>query len=366
MPFGQVVIGPPGSGKTTYCHTLHEVLNGLGRKTVIVNLDPANERVPYPCAVNLADLIRLEDAMDEFGLGPNGGIMYCMEYLAANLDWLLEQLAVYQDAYLLFDLPGQVELYSHHSAVKQVLQALTKNKYQLVVMHLTDAHHCTDAGKYISVVLTALRSMLHLELPQVNVLSKIDLAEAYGRLAFKLDYYTDVQDLDQIVRDLDAHPTLARYAKLNRALCSLIDDYSLVAFVPLAVRDAVTVRAVIALADKAGGYMYGPVGGDPDPAATAVRAALAQYDVLDVHEEHIEGNRRDRVVDGGHGMDDADDEDFMDGGMHAMWARMQRDVVKVAAGEGRKKSKAEEEEAEEPRRAPDAPLDVRDVLERLA
>jgi adenylate kinase family enzyme len=30
MPFGQLVIGPPGSGKTTYCNGVAQCLRGLG------------------------------------------------------------------------------------------------------------------------------------------------------------------------------------------------------------------------------------------------------------------------------------------------------------------------------------------------
>jgi predicted PilT family ATPase len=41
--FGQLVIGPPGSGKSTYCHGLYQFLNGVERKTIVVNLDPAND-----------------------------------------------------------------------------------------------------------------------------------------------------------------------------------------------------------------------------------------------------------------------------------------------------------------------------------
>uniref|UniRef100_A0A8C0LEA6 GPN-loop GTPase 2 n=1 Tax=Canis lupus dingo TaxID=286419 RepID=A0A8C0LEA6_CANLU len=45
--FGQAVIGPPGSGKTTYCLGMSEFLRALGRRVAVVNLDPANEGLPY-------------------------------------------------------------------------------------------------------------------------------------------------------------------------------------------------------------------------------------------------------------------------------------------------------------------------------
>jgi len=46
--------------------------------------------------------------MTSLTLGPNGGLMYCMEFLEKNLDWLKKQLSSYKDHYFLFDCPGQV------------------------------------------------------------------------------------------------------------------------------------------------------------------------------------------------------------------------------------------------------------------
>jgi hypothetical protein len=41
---------------------------------VIVNLDPGNDVLPYKCAVDVMELIKLEDVMREMQLGPNGGV----------------------------------------------------------------------------------------------------------------------------------------------------------------------------------------------------------------------------------------------------------------------------------------------------
>lgn len=92
MPFAQLVIGPPGAGKSTYCNGMHQFLGAIGRKCSIVNLDPANDKTSYPCALDVRDLVTLEEIMSEDQLGPNGGVLYALEELEENFDWLEEGL----------------------------------------------------------------------------------------------------------------------------------------------------------------------------------------------------------------------------------------------------------------------------------
>ncbi|XP_075103861.1 uncharacterized protein LOC107822621 isoform X1 [Nicotiana tabacum] len=108
MGYAQLVIGPAGSGKSTYCSSLHQHCETTRRTIHIVNLDPAAENFDYPVAMDIRELISLDDVMEELGLGTNGGLMYCMEHLQENLDeWLTEELDNYlDDDYLVFDCPG--------------------------------------------------------------------------------------------------------------------------------------------------------------------------------------------------------------------------------------------------------------------
>lgn len=47
----------------------------LGRRVAVVNLDPANDALPYECAVDIRDLTSLEEVQEQEGIGPNGGAL---------------------------------------------------------------------------------------------------------------------------------------------------------------------------------------------------------------------------------------------------------------------------------------------------
>eukprot|EP00095_Tigriopus_kingsejongensis_P012392 snap_masked-scaffold1164_size58058-processed-gene-0.2 protein:Tk12392 transcript:snap_masked-scaffold1164_size58058-processed-gene-0.2-mRNA-1 annotation:"gpn-loop gtpase 2" len=175
--FGQIIIGPPGSGKTTYCQAMTQFLRRLGRKVTVINLDPANEAVPYEADIDIGDLIQLSEVMEAHSLGPNGALMYCMAFLASNFDWLLSRIRQVPDSYIMIDCPGQVELYTHDESLKSVISRLEKFGTRLCCVNLVDSHYCSDPAKFISVCLTSLNSMLQIELPHINVLSKVDLVE---------------------------------------------------------------------------------------------------------------------------------------------------------------------------------------------
>jgi Conserved hypothetical ATP binding protein len=69
--------------------------------------------------------------MEEFDLGPNGGLVYCMEYLLANFSWLEDKLKQLGSQYVLFDCPGQVSNtlpFQHEHHLSNVNSNLSKKK----------------------------------------------------------------------------------------------------------------------------------------------------------------------------------------------------------------------------------------------
>ncbi|KAL4423370.1 hypothetical protein ABPG77_004301 [Micractinium sp. CCAP 211/92] len=294
--WGQVVVGPPGAGKSTYCAGMQQFLTLAGRRCEVVNLDPANDPSGYTPAVDISELVSLEAVQEELGLGPNGGLVYCMDYLESNLDWLREQLAPLEaeGAYLLFDLPGQVELFTLHGSLRRIVDVLTRKwRYRLAVVQLVDAHLCSDPAKYLSALLLSLSTMLHLEMPQVNVLSKMDLIEQYGELAFGLDFYLHAQGLAHLAEAMEgSFPP--KFQKITEELCEVIEDFGLLSFHPLAIEDRDSVRALVALIDKANGYVFAGLTRQGQPAPELQYSAGVGQDASDLWEAMEEKYMRGR------------------------------------------------------------------------
>jgi len=290
--FIQLVMGPAGSGKSTYCTTIQEHCATLGkirrRNVHVANLDPAAEHFGYDLAFDIRDLITVEDVMEELGLGPNGALIYCMEYLIENMDWLEDELGSFDDdEYLVLDCPGQIELYTHVPIMKRIVEQMTTwgHNSRIASVFIVDATFVCDAPKFISGSLLSLSAMICLELPHVNVLSKCDLVdqekvvnildnESATQLWEQEEYNASVEE-GRMMKSLEISPPekkkeqvsnvnnmndtkierqriMARRKKehrLTEAICVLLDDYSMVSFVPLNIRDEESIDNVLAHVD---------------------------------------------------------------------------------------------------------------------
>ncbi|KAK0086347.1 hypothetical protein PV325_003354 [Microctonus aethiopoides] len=271
--FGQLVIGPPGSGKTTYCNAMSNFLEKMGRKIAIINIDPANENMEYKATVDITELIKHDEVMNTYSLGPNGALVYCMEFLEANTDWLIKKILDLKDHYIIIDCPGQIELYTHHKSITKIVERMSENLIRLCSVHLMDSHHCSDPGKYLSSLMVCTSTMLQIGLPHINIMTKLDLMQKYkDKLDFNIEFYTEVLDLNYLLERLDEDPITAKYKKLNAALVSLIQDYSLVSFLPLDISNQALLLQVKNAIDKANGYIFG--GNEPHDIQTLLACAV--------------------------------------------------------------------------------------------
>ena len=285
--FALMIIGPAGAGKSTLTTTLQMHAQSLHRTVHVVNLDPAADPEvrddPIKPAIDIRDLISVEDVMEEMHLGPNGALIYCMEYLLANADWLHDHLGNFDNDYLIFDCPGQIELYTHFPVIKNLVSLLNNWNYRTCALYVLDSQFLADTPKFFSGVLSAMSAMIQLEVPHINVLTKLDLLPSRANLSSTTTSTTLSPDMGPIRVDSSANPkahipheedddpyvhlneflfpdptllassansqTHPRFHALNSALVRLIDEYNMVSFLPLNIKDERTIRNLFYQAD---------------------------------------------------------------------------------------------------------------------
>lgn len=92
----------------------------------------------YKPTVDISELIKHEEVMLHYGLGPNGALVYCMEFLEANIKWLIAKVLNLKDYYLIFDCPGQVDIYKYYTT-----KLYTFLNYNLVFINRLNCIHIT-------------------------------------------------------------------------------------------------------------------------------------------------------------------------------------------------------------------------------
>ncbi|KAJ4312367.1 hypothetical protein N0V94_007475 [Neodidymelliopsis sp. IMI 364377] len=269
--FGTLVMGPAGAGKSTFCTGLIQHLQNNKRPCFYVNLDPAAEDFAFEPDLDIKDLISLEDVMEEMSLGPNGGLIYCFEFLMENLDFLTDPLEeVTEDYLIVFDMPGQIELYTHVPILPDLVKTLMHGSLniRMCAAYLLEATFVVDRPKFFSGTLSAMSAMLMLEMPHINILSKMDLVK--GQVA-KRELKRFVQVDADLIEDDPSRKTTdeednrkyrdpatteslmsgSAFHKLNKAVAQLIDDFSMVSYLKLDVQDEDSLGAVLSYIDDA-------------------------------------------------------------------------------------------------------------------
>lgn len=131
-----------------------------------------------------------------------------------------------------------------------------------------------------------------MDLPHLNVLTKIDNLSTYAPLPFNLDYYTEVQDLSYLLPHLAAESPILQNPKLeglNKAIIELVEDFGLVGFETLAVEDKKSMMMLLQAIDRAGGYAFGSAEGANDTVwQVAMREGMTTMDIKDVQERWID------------------------------------------------------------------------------
>ena len=208
-------VGTAGSGKSTMVGAFKRWLEDNEIDSVVINLDPGAEKLPYVPDIDIREWINLDDVMSQCGLGPNGAQVAAADLMAVNINRITDALDSFDTDYVLIDTPGQLELFAFRESSQTVMDALGRQRS--IIAYLSDPTLYRSANGFVSAMTLASLVQFRMNVPIINLLSKSDVLkdEESARI---LDWYNNPDSLYGNLLDEDKDPESVMGMELFRAL----------------------------------------------------------------------------------------------------------------------------------------------------
>jgi hypothetical protein len=246
------IIGTAGSGKSLLTASFNEWLKLNKQDVITVNLDPGVVKLPYMPDIDIRNYVNIEELMEQYGLGPNGALVVAADLIAEETPRLAQEMAAFKSDVVLIDTPGQIELFAFRASGPYIVNELSKESR--LIVYLFDSVFCSDPLNYVSNLFLSAAVYNRFLLPQVHVLSKIDLLPKENRKQV-LNWSTRPDTLENdIERKLEGTQRL-----LSRGMMRMIHQLGLsFLLVPVSARNNTGLVALNACLERisAGGERY--------------------------------------------------------------------------------------------------------------
>lgn len=168
-------IGTAGAGKSLLTAAFAEWLRIAKQEAISVNLDPGALKLPYTPDVDVRDFVRIDELMDKYELGPNGALVMAADLIADQIETITREVEDFESDIVLVDTPGQMELFAFRASGPFIASELTKQPKAIV--YLFDSLFSLNPLNYVSNLFLSAAVYNRFLIPQIPVLSKIDMLE---------------------------------------------------------------------------------------------------------------------------------------------------------------------------------------------
>jgi GTPase SAR1 family protein len=211
-------IGSAGSGKSSLTGAFLGWMQGQGYDAVTVNLDPGIENAPYVPDVDIRDWIKLKDIIEDYGVGSNGAQIIAADMLALNIGEMKEIIESFETEYVIFDTPGQMELFTLRQSGKVLVESFGTDRS--IIGFLYDPVISKIPSGFITLMLQAASVQVRFNVPFMGILTKSDLLKDEEQEEI-IKWSQDFMELDSAIHE--EMPTL--HNQLNTEFLSALMSF---------------------------------------------------------------------------------------------------------------------------------------------
>ena len=199
----------------------------------MVNLDPAVRSTPYEPSIDIRDTVHYKNVMAEYKLGPNGGILTCLNLFATRFDQVVSLLEKPRRggsegendsdqssspiSHAIIDTPGQIEIFAWSASGSIMTDALAAS-LPTCVLFVMDSPRCASPPTALVANLLQAASILYrTRLPLLLAFNKADVGGADAVASWVGDW----EKLDEALSKEKAYA-----ASLARSLSLVLDEFT--------------------------------------------------------------------------------------------------------------------------------------------
>ncbi|XP_054159713.1 GPN-loop GTPase 1-like [Oppia nitens] len=216
-PVCVIILGMAGSGKSTLCGRVGQHLFMKKSVPYVINCDPAVLKTPFPANIDIRDTVNYKEVMKKYNLGPNGAIITCLNLFATQLDQVIQLIDKRADnyEYVLFDTPGQIEVFTWSASGAIMTEALA-SRYPTVIVYVMDTIRSENPVTFMSNMLYACSVVYKYKLPIIIAMNKCDAIDC----KFAMDWMRDWQLFESAIEKETSY-----MANLTRSMSLVLDTF---------------------------------------------------------------------------------------------------------------------------------------------
>ncbi|XP_028065412.1 GPN-loop GTPase QQT2-like [Camellia sinensis] len=144
----------------------------------VMNLDPAVMSLPFSANIDTRDTIKYKEVMEQFNLGPNGGILTSLNLFSTKFYEVISVIEKRADQldYVLVDTPGQIEIFTSSASGAIITEAFAST-FPTIITYVVDTPCSSNPQTFMSNMLYACSILYKTRLPLVLAFNKTDMAQ---------------------------------------------------------------------------------------------------------------------------------------------------------------------------------------------
>ncbi|MCC6003160.1 MAG: ATP/GTP-binding protein [Thermofilum sp.] len=175
------VVGPAGSGKSTFTASFRDWLSSQNVPVSTVNMDPAVEFLEYDPDIDIREYVFVRDVLEKYNLGPNGAIIASLDLAVEHLGEVTRLIYDLPEGYVLIDTPGQMEIFAYRQSGMYIIRELCTADRKCSAVFLVDATISMEPYDFLSQVFLSSSVYYRFRIPLLTLINKIDLLDLKER-----------------------------------------------------------------------------------------------------------------------------------------------------------------------------------------